>query len=532
MTKTETFGLWLEGDKLVHYRLMDIVYLIELGVIQPDSYLFCYNLKKWFKAIENKDISKGLSNEAKTRPLSVLCEEPKFMPPPSPVNTYYSLDALLVRREKTHSKAQDLLLTENNNLNKKNQELKGKICLYQKESESFKEKCAQLELEKRKIQNDFEEKQFHDISILTEKCERLSEELKKQESDFLEINQKITKDWESEKGALESQNTKLREEQEADRKLIESLNAKVREDQDFKSQMIESFNQRIEEAIKENKKLSNAVLLLSKEKKKEKENAQSLKTKLRSISNGTSHLKRDLLKKEKDLLMMQRREAKAKKIIRKLQGTVNRNNSQKEFDLTRLVGESFLVPDIPQWVVKMEGEVRGPYRFSEVLDWYQKRLIKPDTIIRRGCDDVFTKIENVYEFNTEVFTQFEKDNEKVVKNYYVKRTDFRAPFYERIKIECKGQNLSGECTSLSIGGCYIDFGKRLPELIELNTVFYCVINSQYLNGSIEVQVIVRNISQGSSCGVGCEFLDLEDEERETIESFVDSYLRTKNNKLA
>jgi Tfp pilus assembly protein PilZ len=67
----------------------------------------------------------------------------------------------------------------------------------------------------------------------------------------------------------------------------------------------------------------------------------------------------------------------------------------------------------------------------------------------------------------------------------------------------------------------------MPEGMEINTVLSCQINAEYLTTPIDVQMIVRNLSEKKPYGIGCEFLDLTNDEKDSIEEFVDSYLHSK-----
>lgn len=473
------YAIRLGDQRLVHYEPMDVVYLIELGIVQPDTYIYCYSFRKWKKAIELKDIRENLSSEAKTRPDLPHNEIPKFVPPPPPMSPYYSLQDL-IRDGYTSEVDPEEIKKLNREIEYRNQEI------IQKESEV---QVLQSEL---KIWQD----NYHKV---------------KADSGFKPQNIQAY---------------------EAEIETLEKSLSDVSIELDDRKAKVSQLKERLKVASVENKKLAKALMAISKEHKRTKEYAKDLEAQLEGALRGRESLKKNLKQKEGDLLRLQKREIQAKKLIKRLGKEKESQEVKKELEFNRLIGESYEVENSPKWMVKRDGEVKGPYRFSDVLDWYKKNLIDRQTNVKKESEQVYTRIENIYEFNTKVFTKVESEGKTTTKKFYVKRTDFRAPFYETVRVSFRDETFTGQCTSLSIGGCFIEFGQRLPEPVKLNTVLECFIHAEYLSHPIEVQMIVRNVKAKKPFGVGCEFLDLEDAEKDAIEEFVDSYLHTSHKKSA
>jgi hypothetical protein len=470
------------GDKkLSHYYLPDIVALIELGIIHPQDPVFHYSFKKWCAAASLKEVRQLLSEETLMRfQQSSPHPAPSFTPPPPPMSAYFSLS---YGRENHLTQVEDL------------KEHKANL---EKAFESKRNQVKNLE---------------HDL----EKSEGVVSELKSDVKNWQEQYYQMKVDYEDLKGTLARENSKIKED-------LERLNDKY---QDLKMAHNKS---KLQEAWRENKKLAQAVKKLGKSKKQLMVYVEDLKKQLNDALVSREHLKKEVKKKDVDLVKLKKRENKAKKLIRELGSERNTMEAQRKVDLKRLIGESFEVSNEPIWLIKRAGEVKGPYRFSDVLSWFDKGFLDGKTLLRKESEKVFTRLEKIYEFNTKIFTKLEKASEEtngeLKKRYFIKRTDFRAPFHETARLEFRGRDLRGTCTSLSVGGCFIEFSDE-PEGLERNSVLVCHIEADYLSTPIDVQMIVRNVSKERSFGIGCEFLDLSDEEKDTIEEFIDSYLHSK-----
>ncbi len=479
------------GDKkLSHYYLADVAALIELGIVHPQDPVFHYSFKKWCAAASLKEIRDLLSEEALMRAQqSSPRPAPGYQPPPPPMSAYFSL---------SYGRENHLGQVE---------ELKEHRDHLSNELDAAEDKVIVLE---------------HDLGKSEDEVSELKSEVKNWQEQYYQM--KV--DYEDLKGIFGKENTKLKEE-------LEHLNDKYQELKMAHTKEGQNSSQhrtKLQEAWRENKKLAQAVKKLGKGKKQLTVYVEDLEKQLNDALVSREHLKKEVKKKDVDLVKLKKRENKAKKLIRELGSERNTLEAQREVDLKRLIGESFEVSNDPMWFIKRAGKVKGPYRFSDVLSWFDKGFLDRKTLLKKENEKVFTRLEKIYEFNTKIFTKLEKSaedaNGDLVKRYFIKRTDFRAPFHEVARLEFRGEELKGTCTSLSVGGCFIEFNEG-SEGLEKNAVLVCHIEADYLSTAIDVQMIVRNVSKERSFGIGCEFLDLSDEEKDTIEEFVDSYLHSK-----
>lgn len=480
----------LIGERKVgHYYPQDLAALIELGLLNCETPVYHYQFKKWYAAKSLKEIRDLLSAKVLNRILEgAHFKAPEFLPPPPPVEPPFSL-----------SEFSNVAATEIGGL--------------QKDKEFLEREIDSLKAEVRDKENSL-------INAQTE-----LKEVKKEVKNWQDQAWELKTSLEEEKKTFHE----FKEETEEMRIGYESLKA-AKEDDEHQFAGIE---ERLKDALQENNKLAKAVKKLARDKSKLLTYTEDLEKQLNGALQSREGLKKDLKKKEVDLVKLKKREAKARKIIRGLDQERNTLEAAREVDLKRLIGESFEVSNEPMWFIKRAGEQKGPYRFSDVLEWVEKGYLDYKTLMKKANEKTFSRMEKIYEFNTKIFTKMDKEGDTLKKRYFIKRTDFRAPFYEVAKLDLKGEEIRGHCTSLSVGGCFIEFSD-MPENMDINSVLSCHISADYLSTPIDVQMIVRNLSSQKPYGIGCEFLDLSNEEKDTIEEFVDSYLhsRKETNKVA
>jgi hypothetical protein len=465
LVESRLYAVLLGEKSITHYYGADIVFLIELGVFHPDDYIYCFTLSAWIKAVQCEEISTYLTLNAYRRSSELIIAAPDFNPPPPPEKTPYSVKDLL----------------------------KGGIISQDEES---------------KKRTEFLEDQFR---ILSEENLRLSEL----------VNGKVP-------AAIRSANqSDLNDEGE-----FEELKREW-------SLRLESFQKDIEEsreklevsqaelrlAKDENKKLAQAIKQQSLKGRKYAKESDLAKKENILISEDNRALKQLLRTKEAQLLTLEKNHKQSKKKIENLSSLSEERERENILEEQRLIGESFKVINSPQWMIKREGQEKGPYRFSDVTEWYAKNLVSGRTLVKRISEKTYNRLEDIYEFNTRVIERYEDIGGTFDSVYYIKRTDFRAPFYDVAVIDNEGDTERAQCTSLSIGGCFFEL--KTLEGIQVNSVLKCEIKADYLSGPISAKIIVKNIKEGRNKGIGCQFLDLEDHEVATIEEFVTAYLESQ-----
>lgn len=311
------------ADKRVgHYYPQDLAALIELGLLGCEAPVYHYLFKKWLPAEDLKEVRDLLSPHALNR----LGEkkrfiEPEFLPPPPPLEPAFTLSDFTLN---TASKVDELKERE--------RELEEQVSKLTQANRESKQEAQQLQDEVTSLKQE--------VKNWQDQAWNLKEELEQVKSSF----------------------ESLKEENEEIRIGYESLkNAK--EDDEYQFVGIE---EKLKDALTENNKLAKAIKRLGRDKSRLLNYLADLEKQLNGALHSREVLKKDLKKKEVDLVKMKKREAKAKKIIKSLDSVRNTVEAAREVDLKRLIGESFEVSNEPIWHIKRSGEQKGPYRFSDV----------------------------------------------------------------------------------------------------------------------------------------------------------------------
>lgn len=239
--------------------------------------------------------------------------------------------------------------------------------------------------------------------------------------------------------------------------------------------------------------------------------------------SNKAQLKKTIHELEAKLLHFEKRDKEHQSYVNQLLKNRSQPSEQGIFGWEELIGEVFEVIDNPVWLLKKEGHQHGPYAFSYLYGLYKEGELSNKSLVKKEGDAVFNRISEIYEFNTKVFSRVENVEGKKMERLFVRRTDFRVPFYEVIEMSFGDIKWKGHCTNLSIGGCYIEFGS-FPKELTLNAVVKLQLHSQLLNETIIVQGIVKNVQKDRISAIGCQFLDLSPEQKELISEYVESFL--------
>ena len=129
------------------------------------------------------------------------------------------------------------------------------------------------------------------------------------------------------------------------------------------------------------------------------------------------------------------------------------------------------------------------------------------------------------EFKNDVFCkEFVRDGKKV-KLFLIKRSNFRAPFYGIAEIEIQGKAYKGYCTSISVGGCFVEFTKIDESLMKMDESVLVHIKAKPLTKGVYVRAIIRCIFNNKRArGLGVKFEELGAQESDVINAFIEQYV--------
>ncbi|OUR99881.1 hypothetical protein A9Q84_02300 [Halobacteriovorax marinus] len=202
-------------------------------------------------------------------------------------------------------------------------------------------------------------------------------------------------------------------------------------------------------------------------------------------------------------------------------------SGQDEEELSRLIGDSFEVVNDSVWIIQGDdGKKSGPHSFSTVYDMKEAgELTKESRVKKQG--EAFKPCKDIFELSVPVTTHGEGEN----RRFFVKRNSVRVPFYELVTFEIGGEEYRGYCTSLSSGGVFIEMTKIDEEVFKMNGKGRVLFPSGALESPFNCIAQIKNVSVEKPKGIGLMFVDLPDEAKEDILSYVNNCLN-KNKKSA
>ncbi len=484
--KQEKYILRLAGKMLKAFDQMAVENLMEIGAFHPQDYIFDIEARVWITPSENESLFK--------LPLffdKAVFEKPSFNPPMAPSVGVSSKEAQKLRitiedlraslQEKTSvinvlkttrkALEEDFLKGVDSHIETKEEleELKG---TYQTLELEFNNEQA----EKNKLIDQMEnlEAQVEDLLLMKDELFLIKNELDEKQAALIE---------------------ELNEREESFRQVNEEVASLKYE--------LSSFREEKDRLLKKQEIYKNYV-------KTEKKRADSFETNVSKLNQGILKLK-DLRKKDKIN-------------IQNLENYKKTQSNKEARELNVLIGDSFEIDNSPHWYIETAGEVKGPFSFHDMKSLQKYGKINLDTPVKKKTDAFWNSVGQDYELTANIITHTENINGSEVFRYFVNRSDYRAPFHGAATIEIDGQEITGFCTSLSVGGSFMELPKLDLDIMNKGGTATLRINSGTLSQDLVAPVIMRNFSHEKPCGIGLQFQSLDDEQRNIIISYVSSYL--------
>lgn len=399
------------------------------------------------------------------------------------------------------------------------------------DKEDFKESYIQLASKYKRLEKDFNNlktSQTHKESAPKDDSSTkfLKEELVIARNEAKELRRKLS-EITSLNESLKDTNSVNNESEANYKKLISSLRAD-------NTQLIEKFNSLKEKTSKykvayndlseKYKKIKNdykeSNIKFNSMRKKTDEIIESLKKKVDGAKNNYSNKIKELeeVKDREQTLMIKIEEfKKVEQENEELQ--LNAPKEDEEAELNRLIGDSFEVLNDAIWMIQRDNEEpQGPYKFSDVYHMKINGELDVGVKVKKG-KDLYKVKSDIFELSVPVSTFGSGDDIR----YFIKRTSMRVPFYEMITLEINGEEFKGYCTSLSLGGIFLELNKLSDELSvdKKGRVFFSV---GALDNPFQCVAQIKNISESRPKGVGLMFVDLPDQAKEDISFYINNYL--------
>lgn len=250
-----------------------------------------------------------------------------------------------------------------------------------------------------------------------------------------------------------------------------------------------------------------------------------LKKKLQeSIKLKSSYMKigEDYKGLEKKLKIYQNEILKNKEYIQRLQ-KANQQRTDKE--VKRLTGESFELSNGKVWYYKQAAKEHGPLDFEEMLELKRLEQISDITLLKNSKTETGWKaLKDHFEFDAPFETIITEEEGVPVKRFFIKRKNIRVPIYDIMSLEIGGDEYRGYCTSLSLGGCFMEMTRMKEGQFKIGDEAKIMLLGETFNLQVSANVSVRNISLSRPKGLGLMFDQLDDGSRKLIEKYVSESL--------
>ncbi|MBF0301224.1 MAG: PilZ domain-containing protein [Oligoflexia bacterium] len=225
-------------------------------------------------------------------------------------------------------------------------------------------------------------------------------------------------------------------------------------------------------------------------------------------------------------------------IAKKQKGTTNkRNNEVKEVKAKEMIASknntsvtnvnseiissnAFEIKNDPVWVINKGEKHLGPFCYLEVLKMLQKNVISKETHIKKKNSNEWKKIEEIYEYNTDIIRKIVTDKGKIVEKIFVPRKHKRTSYLGPAAISYKGKIYRGTCSSISEGGCFIEMR---PSDFELGDEIHLKIMPGTVPLTVEGTGKVVSINERGPKGIGIKFTNLDSEQIEEVRKIVERY---------
>lgn len=201
-------------------------------------------------------------------------------------------------------------------------------------------------------------------------------------------------------------------------------------------------------------------------------------------------------------------------------------------EIKRLTGESFEISNKNIWLYKQSAKEHGPYNFEQILQYKREGKISTTTLLKNTeTNSTWMALKDYFEFDAPFETVLTHEGGHAVKRYFMKRTSIRVPIYEIMGLFTEQAEYKGYCTSLSLGGCFIELTRIKPDEFKKDESVDIVMSGEVLGTELNISGVIRNISLSRPKGLGIMFDELDFKSREVIEKYItDSLEKIQTNK--
>jgi hypothetical protein len=217
------------------------------------------------------------------------------------------------------------------------------------------------------------------------------------------------------------------------------------------------------------------------------------------------------------------------KQIKEVQGNLDEKDSISEEEVLRLTGNLFEIDNAAHWYIKDNDQELGPFSFEQMIEMKDRGKISQKCMIRHA-KETWKPMSNVYEFCAPYKFSIIQEENQLTKRFYLEREAVRVPFYELVNLDLDGGSIKGYCTSLSVGGCFIELSRNDMKKVSKDAIVQIELKSDALCESLMMSAKIVNISEARPRGIGMMFLEVSEETKDVIQTYVNRCLDIADSK--
>ncbi|MBF0360782.1 MAG: PilZ domain-containing protein [Oligoflexia bacterium] len=174
----------------------------------------------------------------------------------------------------------------------------------------------------------------------------------------------------------------------------------------------------------------------------------------------------------------------------------------------------------PVWIIEKGEKNLGPFCYLEVLKMLQKNVISKNAHIKKKNATEWKRIEEIYEFNTNIIRKIVTDKGRIVEKIFVPRKHKRTSYLGPAAITYRGKVYRGTCSSISEGGCFIEMR---PSDFELAAEIHLKIMPGTVPLMVECTGKIVSINERGPKGIGIKFTNLGPKQMDEVRKIVERY---------
>lgn len=509
---SKAYGLMGPGHKIFAVSERRLCYLIESGEFSPYNYVFDYDARSWIRPSDDPLL---LPVEYLSKWIESPFEKPQFSPPPFVPE---------VNDEVPQSpEAIDLYRPMDN---KDSDQLNLEVKLLEQENADAMERL--IEKENRIVEL------MTQVSVLESRVKGIDYDRYEEEIEHLKNENESLR---RERLILQKEGNFYKAKLIEKSKALRTLKIKAKKLLERNEHLGESFEAAINTGLLVQKELENLkgdITKLKEVKVSEPPKAQVKVKKEEVVKKPIPAPAKPVViekKVEEESVVLSIEESPTKKPpvkapnFDRMQETLN---TKSEEELKSLMGEYFSLDNSPIWMVIYDGVEKGPFRFEDVKSMLKFERINTQTKLKKKSELAWLPLKDHFEFSAPVEEIDVTKNGEVVRHFLIKRSEYRAPFYEVAELMVGNVSIKGFCVSLSVSGCFIEMPRLNESLLKIGADADVIIKAISLDHEIKSKVVVRRVSNKRPRGIGLSFEFLDPESKSIIENFINQYLAKHN----